>query len=566
MDDETKAKVDLGKAQTAQIDATIGLVPASALAIGRQNQLIEDGVYPGLEEAIADAKEAGDFGSGEVTDLEGNPIPQPENPDQQQFGQQRQQLIPAYGDTLDEEVGHAFRGNQYTGGIGGGGEPPSSEQSNYGLVPGDVDKFKELKSEWSRVNNELLELVDKPDSPEARAKLGQLEILVKQMQGLHADPGTPAGIGLPGGPRDVTIVGAGPGGLAAGINGAAEGLDTLIVEAQAVAGGQAKYSSRIENFGGFPIGVTGERLTQNMFEQAKRLGAEAVLGTRVTSMTYDQKTGLKHLTLSNGQQIDSRTVILAGGVEFRSLSYPGREGSGVFVGDGKALATTGAGGNVGVIGGSNGAAQAALGCAQHSAHVFLLARSPIAGSMSSYQIEALKANPKVTVIENDSIAKLTRDVHGEPEYMETVKGQRLPVKALGEFVGSMPDTKWLPSGVSLAGGRIKTDSSLEDTIPGVYAVGDMRSGAIGRIGVAYGEGQLALRQANVFLDKQRQPQMKSDSAAEGHEPVTTSLITRLFALDRDNPWFGQTVEGVKPLPTPKHRRDADSVLPFRRRV
>ena len=182
-----------------------------------------------------------------------------------------------------------------------------------------------------------------------------MEGIVKEISHLHADPGTAAGIGLPGGPRDVTIVGAGPGGWPLASTARTEGLDTLVIEANAIAGGQAKFSSRIENFGGFPIGVTGERLTQNMFEQAQRLGAETKLGTRVTSMTYDENTGLKHLTLSNGEHIDSRTVILAGGVEFRRMAFPGSEGPGVIIGDGKALAKAGAGGMVAVIGGSNGA-------------------------------------------------------------------------------------------------------------------------------------------------------------------------------------------------------------------
>jgi thioredoxin reductase len=322
------------------------------------------------------------------------------------------------------------------------GEWSSGGGGNYGLIPGDVAKFKQLKQDWAKVNNGLLAFVDKPDGPETREKLGQLEAIAKEMHGLHADPGTSAGIGFPGGPRDVTIVGAGPGGLAASINGAAEGLDTLVIEANAVAGGQAKFSSRIENFPGFPIGVTGEHLTQNMFEQAQRLGAEATLGARVTSMTYDEKTGLKHLTLSNGQQLDSRTVILAGGVEFRRMDFPGSEGTGVIIGDGKALAKAAAGGGACVIGGSNGAAQAALGCAQTSEHVYVLAHSPIAGTMSDYQIEALKSNSKITVIESDSIAKLFRDEHGNPQFVDTVKGQHLPVKAVGEFIGSVPDTKW----------------------------------------------------------------------------------------------------------------------------
>ena len=153
-------------------------------------------------------------------------------------------------------------GGQFGEGGGGGSETSdggSKGRGNYGLVKGDVEKFHALKGQWAQVNNELLAHVDDPDGPEARAKLDQLESIVKQMHGLHADPGGPGGIGLPGGPRDVTIIGAGPGGLSASINGAAEGLDTLVVEAKVVAGGQAKFSSRIENFPGFPVGVTGER-------------------------------------------------------------------------------------------------------------------------------------------------------------------------------------------------------------------------------------------------------------------------------------------------------------------
>ena len=383
------------------------------------------------------------------------------------------------------------------------------QHGNYGLVPGDVGKFKELKAQWAKVNNGLLAHIDRPDGAESQAALAKLESIVKEIHGLHADPGTAEGIGLPGGPRDVTIVGAGPGGLTASINGAAEGLDTLVVEANAIPGGQAKFSSRIENFPGFPVGVPGETLMRNMFDQAQRLGAEATLGTRVTSMTYDADTGLKHLTLSNGEHIDSRTVILAGGVEFRRMSFPGSEGPGVVVGDGKELAKIGAGGRVIVVGGSNGAAQAALGCARLCEHVYVLARSGL-GNMSAYQVDALKSNPKVTIIESDSIAKLFRDEHGNPQFVETAKGQRLPCKALGEFVGSVPDTKWVPTTISLGrDGRVKTNSDLETAIPGVFAIGDMRYGAVGRVGVAVGEGQLALRQANIFLDEQRQAAIKA---------------------------------------------------------
>jgi thioredoxin reductase (NADPH) len=232
------------------------------------------------------------------------------------------------------------------------------------------------------------------------------------------------------------------------------------------------------------------------------------------------------------------------------MEFPGSEGPGVITGDGKVLTEAGAGGSVCVIGGSNGAAQAALGCALHSNHVYLLARSPVVDSMSDYQISALSSNPKITVIQGDSIAKLIRDEHGNPQMVETVKGQHLPVKALGAFLGSIPETEWVPKSITLAkGGRVPTNSNFETSMPGVYAVGDMRDGAIGRVGVAVGEGQFALREANAFLTKQKNAQTAdADTYRNTNNYVVTSdLITRLFALDRANPWLGQTVEDVKPL-------------------
>jgi hypothetical protein len=258
---------------------------------------------------------------------------------------------------------------------------------------------------------------------------------------------------------------------------------------------------------------------------------------------------LKHITLSNGEKIESRTVIMAGGVEFRSMKFPGSEGPGVIIGDGKALAKAGAGGNVCVVGGSNGAAQAALGCAAHCQHVYLMSRSAIQKSMSAYQIDAVKNNKKVEVIEGDSIAQLVRDDEGNPWKLETVNGRTLPVRAVGEFLGSLPDTKWVPPDITLAkGGRVPTNRDFETDIPGVYAVGDMRDGAIGRIGVAVGEGQFALRQAYMHLEQQAP---KTKAASDKPAKPSTSLITQLFDLDRDNPWFGQTVEGVTPLKVKK---------------
>jgi phage-related protein (TIGR01555 family) len=597
MDEQDKAANEKTTADAISVLSSTGLIPTVALATAVQNKLIEMGTYPGLEDALAEAEAQGDVVESE---------PSPEEQMQLRVEEQRQmRLLPpskkpieaagspasangltsqqmfrtdtdlssrlakiedaliriadanpyhvpagsSQGGQFTSSGGGGPQGGQFTSNGGGGGASSGGGRENYGLVPGDAEKFKDLKGQWAKVNNELLEHLDRPDGPEAKAKLTELQAICKQIQGLHADPGGPEGIGKPGGPLDVLVVGAGPGGLTAGINGAAEGLDTMVVEANVTPGGQAKFSSRIENFPGFPIGVTGERLTQNMFEQATRLGAQTKLGVRVTGMTYDQDTGLKHVTLSNGEKLDSRTVIMAGGLEFKHMDFPGSDGPGVIVGDGKELARVGAGGRICVIGGSNGAAQAALGAASKCEHVYLLTRSPIVNSMSDYQVVALHNNPKITVIESDSIAKLWRDEHNNPKTVETVGGKSLPVKAVGEFVGSMPDVKWVPSEIQLAkGGKVHTNSEFETGLPGVYAVGDMREGGAGRVGVAVGEGQMALRQANAFLDKQRTKKIGDTFFDEKKPPLVAELpIAELFDLDRENPWFGQTVEDVRPL-------------------
>jgi thioredoxin reductase len=463
-----------------------------------------------------------------------------------------------------------------SGGGGGGGDTAPAVsgddskkdgKNNYGLVPGDVEKYHALKGEWGKLNNQFLKEdedgeapVDNPTGPKAKALLSQMETLCKEMNGLHADPGGPGGIGLPGGPRDVLIVGAGPAGLSAAINGAAEGLDTMLVEASLTPGGQAKFSSRVENLGGYPVGVRGKRLMQNNFAQAQRLGAETKLGIRVTGMTVGAD-GMKHVTLSNGEKIESRTVIIAGGVEFIKLPFDGSEGPGVVIGDPEQMKQAAKGAPVVVIGGSNGGAQAALDAAETAERVYLLSRSPIADNMSDYVISGVRNNPKITVIENDEIVKLWRDEHGEPQMVETKGGQKLPAKAVGVFVGSVPKTDWVPAEIKRVEEkgpnrnklRVKRpegeeSSNYETVIPGVYVVGDMRAGGAGRIGAAIGDGQFSLRQANAFLEDQKEA---AKTAAKADKPKKTikkkpddQWITDHFDIDWVNPWLGQTIEDV----------------------
>jgi thioredoxin reductase (NADPH) len=154
--------------------------------------------------------------------------------------------------------------------------------------------------------------------------------------------------------------------------GGTDQLDTLMVDASEHPGGQAKYSSRIENFPGFPVGVTGEQLSHNMFDQAQRVGADTRMGVKVTSLKYDPETDLKTLTLSNGETVEAKSVIIAGGVEFRKAEFPGADSSSVIYGDPKALVEQSAGKPVVILGGSNGASQAALNAALTASSVTLI--------------------------------------------------------------------------------------------------------------------------------------------------------------------------------------------------
>ena len=262
---------------------------------------------------------------------------------------------------------------------------------------------------------------------------------------------------------------------------------------------------------------------------------------------------MKTVTLSNGETIESRTVIIAGGLEFKKLPpIPGVEGPGIiYGGQNKDLVAAARGGSVCVIGGSNGAAQAALGCAEHCDHVYLMSRSPIENNMSSYVVSTVRANPKITVLDGqkEEVAKVERDEHGNIRVMETNKGTKLPVSAIGVFIGQVPDTRWVPSEVKTAkGGLISTDEDLVASIPGVFAVGDVRDKGVGRIVIAAGEGAMALKHAVALLEEQKEAlkqEQKKDAIYRDAADISNTmdtLINDLLSLDLDNPWFGQTME------------------------
>lgn len=426
----------------------------------------------------------------------------------------------------------------------GGGSTVSPAQ-----IAADRAQFFRLKEQWARTNNDLLNYIDRPGSAEATAKLDELKALVKQMHRLHADPGGLEGIGLPGGPRDIVVVGAGPGGLTAAVMGGTDGLDTLFVDAQTIPGGQAKFSSRIENYPGFPVGTSGRNLAESLYQQAERVGAEGKLGVRVTNLTYDPATGLKTLMFSDGEKVEARSVVLAGGLEFRKMDFPGANSQSVIYGDGERLAREGAGRAVVVVGGSNGAAQAALGVAQTASNVYVVSRSGIDKGMSDYQVAALRNHPKITIIEGDEIGQLWTNKAGHAESLTTKMGRRLPCNALGIFIGGAPDLKWLPPAVRLEKGKISVNSDLETGVPGVFAVGDIRHGSIGRIGAAVGDGQVAERGVFEYFKRLKGGSPVSHFA-EGPRDVYHDewdrFIDELFDLDKANPFLSGMVEEEAP--------------------
>ncbi len=420
-------------------------------------------------------------------------------------------------------AGHDFHGNRYTGGIGGS-------------IHDAQERFKALKAQWAITNNDLLKLVNTPMSPEAVAKLAELRAINVEMAQLQADPGGPQGMGFPGGARDVVIIGAGPGGLSAAINAKADGLDTLVVDGAGHPGGQSAFSSRIENYPGFPAGVTGAQLASSMYDQATRLGADTQFGVRVTGITQDPATGMKTVALSDGTTVDARTVILAGGVTQRTLDFPGADSSSVIYGDGAKVAQMCVGGEAVIIGGSNGAAQAALGAAESADHVTVFARTDLSG-MSDYQIEALKSNPKIDVIQHEEVAsydEATGQVFAKDGYALS------DVKAIGVFAGGPPDTSWLPSDIQLVKGSVAVNGDLQTSMPGVFAVGDVRDGAPHRVLGAAADGQVAEKNVWNYLDAQRQ---KKSAPARGSATGMVAFIDKMYHLDVASPYSLQIGEG-----------------------
>ncbi len=316
--------------------------------------------------------------------------------------------------------------------------------------------------------------------------------------------------------RDLVIVGAGPAGLAAAVYGASEGLDVLVLESNAP-GGQAGASSKIENYLGFPTGISGQDLAARAYNQAQKFGAQVIIAQGARKLTCDRRPYA--LEIDNGPQVPARTVILATGAEYRRLGLPNLsqfEGAGVYYGATFMEAQLCEGEEVVVVGGGNSAGQAAVFLARTARRVHMLVRSQgLAESMSRYLIRRIETSPMITLRTRTEVSGLEGDYHLERVRFrdaETGSEETHAIRHLFVMTGAAPSTDWLEGCIALdAKGFIKTGPDLtpedlaaaewplarpphllETSLPGVFAVGDVRGGNVKRVASAVGEGSIAV--------------------------------------------------------------------------
>ncbi len=325
---------------------------------------------------------------------------------------------------------------------------------------------------------------------------------------------------------DLVIVGGGPSGLAAAVYGASEGLKTLMIEREAP-GGQAGTTSRIDNYLGFPVGLSGADLARRAVAQATRLGAEILTPQEVVGVTVEDP--YKVVKLADGSQLSCQALLVATGVEYRKLSLPDADrlaGSGIYYGGATTEASFYRGERVAVMGGGNSAGQAAVWLARYAEHVTVLIRGDsLSAGMSAYLVDQIAATPNITVRTGVNVAA----IHGG-ETLEAIdiadkaggSQERLEVAAMFVFIGQAPRTDWLgdlverdASGFVLTGVDLtrvgdhprgwplaREPYMLETNVPGIFCAGDVRSASVKRIASSVGEGAMAVRFVHQHLADQ----------------------------------------------------------------
>ena len=317
---------------------------------------------------------------------------------------------------------------------------------------------------------------------------------------------------------DLVIVGAGPAGLAAAVYGASEGLSVALLDSS-VPGGQAGTSSRIENYLGFPAGLSGADLARRAVTQAKRFGTEIIAPRAVES--FDLQEHYKRVTLGDGSEISSHVLILATGVAYRRPDIPGIDrfgGAGVYYGSSLSEAMACRGEEVYVVGAGNSAGQAAMFLADYAAKVTMLVRGKDLGSkMSNYLVERIDEHPLISVRVETLVVAVDGAEHLETLTLETQDGtETVATNALFIFVGASPQPGWLPErvqrderGFVLTGPDLSYEGLdwplerapflLETSIPGVFAAGDVRHGSVKRVASAVGEGSISVQFVHRYL-------------------------------------------------------------------
>src|SRR5438445_3577181 len=323
--------------------------------------------------------------------------------------------------------------------------------------------------------------------------------------------------------RDLVIVGAGPAGLAAAVYGASEGLDVLVVESTAP-GGQAGSSSRIENYLGFPMGISGQELAGRAYTQAEKFGAQVMIAKAATRLACDRKPYT--LELGDAQRLPARAVIIATGAEYRRLSIDSLkrfEGAGVYYAATPMESERCAGEEVAVVGAGNSAGQAAVFLAQSARPVHMLIRSGgLADTMSRYLIRRIEDHPAIVRHVHTEIVSLEGNGHLERVGWRDNQGGGIEthgIRHVFAMTGAVPSTRWLNACLTLdAKGFIKTGPDLspedlatarwplgraphllETSLPGVFAIGDVRAGSLKRVASAVGEGSIAIAAVHQVL-------------------------------------------------------------------
>jgi thioredoxin reductase (NADPH) len=324
---------------------------------------------------------------------------------------------------------------------------------------------------------------------------------------------------------DLAIIGGGPAGLAAAVYGASEGLKTVMVESQAP-GGQAGMSSRIENYLGFPTGLSGGDLARRAVVQAQRFGVDILSPQEAVSVRTEGSYRI--IKLADGSEFSCHALLIATGVQWRRLEAPGidkLQGAGVYYGGGATEALSCKGEVIYVVGGANSAGQAAMNFAKYAERVVVLVRGEgLAATMSQYLIDQVQRTPNIQIWNHASVA----EVHGDKRLEEisvscsdTDKVERVPTSSIFIFIGALPQTDWLAGlverddrGFILTGPDLIRDGErpkgwelerdpflLETNVPGIFAVGDVRHGSVKRVASGVGEGSVAVQFIHQYLSK-----------------------------------------------------------------